>query len=316
MCWIGAVGTVFSIMMTSLCMVFYQFLLAQGILLGISMALVTWPMLALVGKCINAENRGAALGIVLAGSSLGGVIWPIAIDKLLKASGVGFPWTMRIVGFIMIPCFGFACLVAKEPPTVANKIGEKKAEDGPDGASPVKQIDRKVEAVALFKKPALQLLSLAMFVTYFGMFSPFFYTTSYAVSKGFSSSFAFYTVSIVNGASFFGRVVPGFVADKYGKFNCVIVSTLLAGLIALCWTKVDSVAGLGVWSAAYGFASGVSLPTILLSLDTKVARESSHSSKHAQPRLLHLLLWVLLSGLCRPLFHSRMRTLLHSKDRC
>lgn len=248
--------------MTSLCQEFYQFLLAQGILLGISMALVTWPMLALVGKCINAENRGAALGIVLAGSSLGGVIWPIAIDKLLKAGGIGFPWTMRIVGFIMVPCFGFACFVAKEPPTVADKVGERKEEDGADGATPVKQVDRRVEALALFKKPALQLLSLAMFVTYFGMFSPFFYTTSYAVSKGFSSSFAFYTVSIVNGASFFGRVVPGFVADKYGKFNCVIVSTLLAGLIALCWTKVDSVAGLGVWSAAYGFASGVSPPSV------------------------------------------------------
>ena len=257
MCWAGAIGTVFSIMMTSLCQEFYQFLLAQGILLGISMALVTWPMLALVGKWINAENRGAALGIVLAGSSLGGVIWPIAIDKLLKAGGVGFPWTMRIVGFIMIPCFGFACAVAKEPPTVASQI-EREEEDSLEIGAPVERVDRKAEAVALFKNPALQLLSLAMFITYFGMFSPFFYTTSYAVSKGFSSSFAFYTVSIVNGASFFGRVVPGFVADKYGKFNCVIVSTLLAGLIALCWTKVDSVAGLGVWSAAYGFASGVS----------------------------------------------------------
>ncbi|KAJ6111505.1 hypothetical protein N7523_007566 [Penicillium sp. IBT 18751x] len=255
MCWAGAIGTVFSIMMTSLCLEFYQFLLAQGVLLGISMALVTWPMLALVGKWINAENRGAALGIVLAGSSLGGVVWPIVIDKLLKAGGIGFPWTMRIVGFIMIPCFGFACLVAKEPPTVASQV-ERKAEDEPVIATAAKKVDRKAEAISLYKKPALQLLSLAMFITYFGMFSPFFYTTSYAVSKGFSSSFAFYTVSIVNGASFFGRVVPGFMADRYGKFNCVIVSTLLAGLIALCWTKVDSVAGLGVWSAAYGFASG------------------------------------------------------------
>lgn len=258
MCWAGAIGTVFSIMMTSLCKEFYQFLLAQGILLGISMALITWPMLALVGKWINAENRGAALGIVLAGSSLGGVIWPIAINKLLNAKGVGFPWTMRIVGFIMIPCFGFACLVAKLPPAVAPADGEQKDKDGGETAPPVKEVDRKAEAVTLFKKPALQLLSLAMFITYFGMFSPFFYTTSYAVAKGFPSSFAFYTVSIVNGASFFGRVIPGIVADKYGKFNCCIVATLLSGLIALCWTKVDSVAGLGVWSAAYGFASGVS----------------------------------------------------------
>lgn len=98
-----------------------------------------------------------------------------------------------------------------------------------------------------------------MFITYFGMFSPFFYSTSYAVEKGFSTSFGFYTLSIVKGASFFGRILPGIVADKYGKFNCCVLSTLVAGIVALCWTKVESVAGLGVWSAAYGFASGVSL---------------------------------------------------------
>ncbi|KAJ5894611.1 hypothetical protein N7495_006302, partial [Penicillium taxi] len=255
MCWAGAIGTVFSIMMISLCREFYEFVLAQGILLGISMALITWPMLALVGKCINAENRGAALGIVIAGSSLGGVVWPIAIDNLLKAGGIGFPWTMRIVGFIMIPCLGFACLVAKEPPKITSEVGQTEQKDGVDITARVK-VSSKSETVALSKKPALQLLSLAMFITYFGMFSPFFFTTSYAVEKGFSSSFAFYTVSIVNGASFVGRVVPGFLADKYGKFNCVILSTLLAGVIALCWTKVNSVAGLGVWCAAYGLASG------------------------------------------------------------
>jgi hypothetical protein len=76
---------------------------------------------------------------------------PIAIDKLLKAGGIGFPWTMRIVGFIMVPCFGFACLVAKEPPTVADKVGERKEEDVADGTTPVKQVDRRVEALALFK---------------------------------------------------------------------------------------------------------------------------------------------------------------------
>jgi len=285
MCWVGAIGTIFSIMMTSLCKQFYQFLLAQGILLGISMALVTWPMLAVVGKWINAENRGAALGIVLAGSSLGGVIWPIAIDKLLKEPKIGFPWTMRIVGFIMIPCFAFSCLVVKSP-TVAPSDGERKDENVP----PPAKVDRKAEAVTLFKKPALQLLSLAMFITYFGMFSPFFYTTSYAVAKGFSSSFAFHTVSIVNGASFFGRVVPGIVADKYGKFNCCIVATLLSGLTALCWTTVESEAGLGVWSAAYGFVSGVSCVVKLPIKYTDDTRGLFHFSKRVQRRLLRLLL--------------------------
>ncbi|KAJ5910475.1 hypothetical protein N7504_005118 [Penicillium tannophilum] len=260
MIWTGSVGTVFAIMMTSLCKEFYQFLLAQGILLGISMALATWPVLALVGQYIK-KKRAAAMGIVLAGSSLGGIIWPVAIDQLLKRPNIGFPWTMRIVGFIMIPLFAFSCVVCKSPPKVQIPMDVDPENDitGNDMSgeiAPEKKVDHKREAIALFRQPSMQLLCLAMFITYFGMFAPFFYTTSYAVAKGFSTTLAFYTVSIVNGASFFGRIIPGILADRFGRFNCCIVSTLSAGVIAFCWTSVDSVAGLVIWCAAYGFASG------------------------------------------------------------
>lgn len=262
MSYVGSVGMVLALMMTSLCKEFWQFLLAQGILLGISMSLVTWPFLALVGQYIK-EKRAAAMGIVLAGSSLGGVIWPIIIDRLLRNPKIGFPWTMRIVGFIMIPLFGFSCIVCRSPPALVKSAEKGDSRETPSGSNtPVddKKIDRKAEAISLFRQPALQLLCLAMFITYFGMFSPFFYTTSFAVEKGFSTTLAFYTVSIVNGASFFGRVVPGIVADKLGKFNCCILSAISGGIIALCWTKVNSVAGLVIWALAYGFASGVSRP--------------------------------------------------------
>ncbi|KAJ5691964.1 hypothetical protein N7462_001387 [Penicillium macrosclerotiorum] len=258
MAYFGSIGTVFAIMMTSLCKEFYQFLLAQGVLLGISMSLVTWPALALVGQYIK-RKRAAAMGIVIAGSSLGGVIWPIIINKLLNNPRIGFPWTMRIVGFIMIPLLAFFCQVAKSPSELRQRVetGDSEKTEGEDtDDSRAKKINRKEEVGALFRQPALQLLCLAMLIIYFGMFSPFFYTTSFAVEKGFSSSFGFYTVSIVNGASFFGRVLPGILADKYGKFNCCILATISAGIVALCWTKVNSVAGLGIWSAAYGFASG------------------------------------------------------------
>lgn len=255
--WTGSIGTVFAVMMISLCKEYYQFLLAQGFLLGITMSLSTWPCMALVGQYIK-KKRAAAMGIVMAGSSLGGIIWPIAIDQLLKKPNIGFPWTMRIVGFIMIPFFLFACIVCKSPPK-GPAVETPSAEVERSDAAQKKPLDWKAEAKALFQKPSLRLTCLAMFITYFGMFSPFFYTTSYAVEKGFSTSLAFYTVSIVNGASFFGRVIPGFVADRLGKFNCCIIASLSAGLVALCWTAVDSMAGLVVWCAAYGFASGVCL---------------------------------------------------------
>ena len=255
MVYTGSVGMVFCIMMISLCRSFWQFLLAQGVLLGVSMALSTWPMIALVGQYFK-RSRAAATGIVIAGSSLGGIIWPIVIDRLLNNTNLGFPWTMRILGFIMIPLMIFSCAAAKSPSRTSTPLEtgaqEEKKFDGEDKAA-----ERRAAVKMLLKQPALQLTCLAMFMVYFGLFAPIFYLPSFAAEVGFSTTLAFYTASIVNGASFLGRILPGFVADRYGKFNCCIIATISSSVVILCWTKATSVAGLVIWSAAYGFASGV-----------------------------------------------------------
>lgn len=251
----GSVGIVFCMMMISLCHSFWQFLLAQGVLLGVSTALATWPMVALVGQYFK-RSRAAATGIVIAGSSLGGIIWPIVIDRLLNNTDLGFPWTIRILGFVMIPLLMFSCAAAKSP-----EMSSKTLEVGPQEDEKARVEDKAAERRAavkvLLKQPSLQLTCLAMFMIYFGLFAPIFYLPSYAAEVGFSTTLAFYTASIVNGASFLGRILPGFVADKYGKFNCMIIATISSGVVVLCWTRATSVAGLVIWSAAYGFVSGV-----------------------------------------------------------
>jgi len=250
----GSIGIVFCMMMISLRHSFWQFLLAQGILLGVSMALTTWPMVALVGQYFK-QSRAAATGIVIAGSSLGGIIWPIVIDRLLNNTNLGFPWTIRILGFVMIPLLIFSCAAARSP-----RMASAALETGPQEEKAIgedKAAERKAAIKMLLKQPSLQLTCLAMFMIYFGLFAPLFYLPSFATEAGFSTSLAFYTASIVNGASFLGRILPGFVADRYGKFNCIIVATISSGVVVLCWTKATSMAGLVIWSAAYGFVSGV-----------------------------------------------------------
>lgn len=249
---VGSVGSVFSIMMASLCHKFYQFLLAQAVSMGMFMSLLVAPSVAIVGQYIKVK-RGAAMGIVIAGSSLGGVVWPIVINVLLKDDSVGFGWTMRIVGFIMIPLLAIACICCRPPLEQAQaQISDREAQP-----QQIKNEKRRPD-FSILKKTEMRLLCLSFFTIYFGMFAPFFFITSYASAMGFSGDLAFYSVSILNGASMFGRILPGMVADKYGRFNFCILFTFLSGVIALCWTKATSVAGLVVFAAAYGFTSGVS----------------------------------------------------------
>lgn len=197
------------------------------------------------------RNRGLATGITAAGSSIGGVVWPIALNEMLHSGGLSFDWTIRIVGFIMLPLHLIVVLTVRTPLQQVQKVDNGNTSDDAQLKKKMK-IDR-----TGIKKPPFILLCAGLFVANLGFFTPFFYLSTYAVHLGMSQQLAFYLVSVLNGASTFGRILPGFIADKLGRFNILTISALLGGVIVFCWTTATSIAGVVVWTAAYGFASGV-----------------------------------------------------------
>jgi predicted MFS family arabinose efflux permease len=223
--------------MTSLCKAYYQFFLAEGFLLGVGIAFLFCPAMAAVPLYFKV-NRGLALGIVVSGSSLGGVIWPIALKRLLVE--VGFGWTVRIAGFMMLALTGLACITIRPPVDAARS------------SSP----QRRSMDISVVKNPNLILISVSLFFIYTGLFSPFFYVTPYTVSLGLDANMAFYMISILNAASLFGRVLPGIFADWYGPLNIFNFASAFSFIIVFCWVKATSIAGIVVFSLAYGFSSG------------------------------------------------------------
>lgn len=244
------------IFMTSLCKQYWQFFLAQGLVLGVGMSFIAIPASGMVPRYFK-RNRGLATGISVAGSSLGGLIWPIALDQMLHHDSIGFPWAIRIAGFIMMPCCLVCILTIRLPLKPQQQTGDAEAADNMPATEKSDEKDKKKD-LSVLRKPPFILLCSGLFVVIFGFFVPFFYISTYAVSLGMSSSLAFYLVSIVNAASLFGRILPGIVADRWGRFNMLVVSAFTAGIVAFCWSAAMSVAGLVVWAAAYGFFSGVS----------------------------------------------------------
>lgn len=297
MFWLGSIITVFAIMMMSLCKEYYQFILAQGILLGIGNTLLLCPAVALVGKYFR-RKMALAVGVTIAGSSLGGVIWPVVVHALLQKPSIGFGWTMRIAGFIMLPILVVSSIIARPPLTPKAPQVQGSGNDGEHKAA---KPARPAWDWSLVTKPEMVFTALGFFFVYFGMFMPFFYTTSYSLAYGFSSNLSFYTVSIINGASLFGRVLPGIVADRYGRFNLCFAMTMLSGIIALCWTKATSVAGIVLFSIAYGFTSGVSLASSVIVPKTffdHPYRESCLFNRHVPHRSQHRRQSALQSASC------------------
>lgn len=96
---IGSFLHVFGLMMASISKEYYQFLLSQGVCSAIGASMVFYPAF----NCVTTwffKRRALGFGIAASGSSLGGVIFPIMVHKLIPK--VGFPWTMRICAFMIL----------------------------------------------------------------------------------------------------------------------------------------------------------------------------------------------------------------------
>ncbi|RYO80075.1 hypothetical protein DL766_009339 [Monosporascus sp. MC13-8B] len=89
---------------------------------------------------------------------------------------------------------------------------------------------------------------------------PYNYLPMTAVAGGMNARLAQYTVAIANGGSTIGRVLPGFLSDRWGQFNVMItVSAASAVSILAIWLPLAhhaSEAGTLFFAAFYGFVSG------------------------------------------------------------
>ncbi|KAJ7128299.1 hypothetical protein C8R46DRAFT_1237068 [Mycena filopes] len=93
----GSVLYVFAIMMTSISTQYYQYLLAHGIVFGLGVGMLFYPSMSSVSTYFS-KYRATALGIVASGSSFGGVVYPIMLQRLFEtasSSRSSSSWTTR-----------------------------------------------------------------------------------------------------------------------------------------------------------------------------------------------------------------------------
>ncbi|KAL8281336.1 hypothetical protein RQP46_006370 [Phenoliferia psychrophenolica] len=91
----------------------------------------------------------------------------------------------------------------------------------------------------------------------FGLYTPMFYLQTYSTAHGVEKSIAFYSLSILSGASLFGRLIPNWLADSYGPLTILAPNCLLSGVFIFLWLPMGkSEAGLIVFAILFGFLSG------------------------------------------------------------
>ncbi|KIM86443.1 hypothetical protein PILCRDRAFT_816404 [Piloderma croceum F 1598] len=224
------------------CTQYWQFLLCQGFAVGLGCGAVFGPAMGIVSHWFK-KRRGIALGIMTAGSSLGGTVFPIATRRLINE--VGFPWTMRIIGLFLIFTLGCANL------TLQRRLPPVNAKGG-------------LFNLAAFKNKAFTFWCLAGFTTFLGLYTALTYIDVSATSMGIDPDFAFYLVSIANASSGVGRLFAGVMADRFGAINVAVPCTVLAGIITYIWPFVTTKASFIAISIIYGFGSGAFISLVAM----------------------------------------------------
>ncbi|KAJ7629065.1 major facilitator superfamily domain-containing protein [Roridomyces roridus] len=181
-----------------------------------------------------------ALGFPLGAASLGGIIFPIMLNRLFPR--VGFGWAVRAMAFIVLGCYAIATVTIKtrRPPKPLPKLTQ-------------------LLAFRAFRDPTYAFICLGGFFSVFSTFNPFFYVGLYgaAANGGVRNGLTPYYLPIACATAIVGRIAPGLVADRLGRFNVISCSTMLASIIILAlWYTSTTEPNLIAFSAVYGFASG------------------------------------------------------------
>jgi len=184
-------------MMASISTKYYQLMLAQGVCSAVGVACIFQP-----GNCDTpasripandpialscvagwfTKNRGFAYGVVTSGSSIGGVIFPIMVSRLIPE--IGYGWTERTAAFVILALLIIANLTVRSL-------------NPPNPNPPTKE-----ELLHPFHEVPMLALFLGICLLTFGIFIPITFLVVEAIAAGMSPDLAQYLLSILNAARY------------------------------------------------------------------------------------------------------------------
>ncbi|KAG2156796.1 major facilitator superfamily domain-containing protein [Suillus bovinus] len=216
---------------------YYQIFLSQGVGFGIAIGLTNIPSIAIVSHHFQ-RCRAVAMGIVVAGSSLGAILHPVILNNLINrrlgfANGVRASATLNS-GLLFIANLLMRTRIPPQLNAVSyTRILKNSSRDG-----------------------AYICACVAMTAFEFGYFFEVFYLQLDSTLHGLSEGFSFYSLTILSFGSFIGRLTAGVVSAYVGIPNTVVGSLLISSAVIFAMIGLQSAVSVAVIAASYGLFSG------------------------------------------------------------
>jgi len=253
----GVVLQVLGVMTLSAGKEYWQLLLSGGLVQGIGAGMTFCPTIALVSTYFN-KRRSLAIGLTASGSAIGGIVYPAVVRGLLPK--IGYGWSVRVCGFIMgtLGIIAGLGLRTRVPPRKSGPLIDPGA----------------------FKEGPYMSFCVGSFLFFFGIFFPFYYSSSFVRDiVGMSYEESATVLIMMNAVGFLSRIVPNYIADRYtGPMKMLLPCLIVTSTVTYLWSLVSSRAGAWGWCFAYGLvASAVQglFPAVLSTMTVDLRKQGT-----------------------------------------
>ncbi|KAL4977980.1 major facilitator superfamily domain-containing protein [Aspergillus desertorum] len=189
----------------------WHFALTQGVLLGIGTCLAYVPTMSVAPTWFDKRR-------------VGGMVWPPALRAMI--THLGFRNALRISGCISLTLVSVAGYALRWEPKFHEQVRIQ--------TQGLRRRGRWIKApmvnyrVARSKRFLAQ--ALGCFLQSAGYSTPLFFYAAYASTLGYSSTTAANFITLNSASNHVSRIAIGYGADRYGRINALVVTTLLSAV--------------------------------------------------------------------------------------
>ena len=242
----GALGLALGYAAASQATSLWQFVLAQGVLVGVAGSVAFAPIIADTSLWFT-RHRGMAVSIIASGSYLAGTVWPPVVQHFIDSHGWR-PTYLGIAVFCLATMLPLALVLRRRSPltetTSATSLVTSRS-PRPLGMSPA----------------ALQtVLVIAGLSCCVAMSMPQVHIVAYCGDLGHGAARGAQMLSLMLGFGIVSRLASGWICDRIGGRRTLLLGSGLQALALALFLPFNGLVSLYILSALFGLVQGGIVP--------------------------------------------------------
>jgi MFS family permease len=224
----------------------WQFILAQGLLVGVASSATFAPLIADTSLWFT-RHRGMAVSIIASGSYVAGTVWPPLVQHFMDAVG----WRRAYLGIAMF------CVVSMLPLALA--LRRRSPMSGMATATQ-HRVSHSSRPLGMSPGALQTLLIIAGLSCCVAMSMPQVHIVAYCGDLGHGAARGAEMLSLMLGFGVVSRLASGWICDRIGGRRTLLLGSSLQALALVLFLPFDGLTSLYIVSALFGLFQGGIVP--------------------------------------------------------